>query len=178
MMKRLLFLVSLAIFFMLGCKKEKDDANPFLGEWEVKTIYTKYTDPVAGLREETTDVKTFLAKNGYYPSTYKGLLFYAVDSAALITSETFTVSDNGDYLYIGPDKPGHKDETRDRLSASYKVDGNTITFQLEPLPVPQKLIYHYAFVNGFLELTVKDIDSELEGKPVIHKEVWTLEKRN
>ncbi len=164
-MKRLLFLASLAVFFMMGCQKEKEAINPFLGEWEVKTIYTKYTDPVAGLREETTDVKTFLAKNGYYSSTYKGLLFYSVDSAALITSEPFTVSHNGDYLYIDPDKPGHKDETRDRIRASYKVDGNTITFQLEPLPVPQKLTYHYAFVNGSLELTVKDIDSELEGKP-------------
>lgn len=177
-MKRLLFIVPLFVLF-LGCKKEKDDANPFLGEWEVKTIYTKYTDPVAGLREETTDVKIFLSKNGYYPSTYKGLLFYAVDSAALITSETFTVpKDDGGYLYADPNKPEIDSKTTDRISASYKVDGNTITFQLEPLPVPQKLTYHYAFVNGFLELTVKDIDSELEGKPVIHKEVWTLEKRN
>lgn len=177
-MKRLLFLVSLAIFFMLGCQKEKDDANPFLGEWEVKTIYTKYTDPVAGLREETTDVKIFLSKSGYYPSTYKGLLFYAVDSAALITSETFTVPKDDGYLYAGPDKPEIESKTTDRIRASYKVAGNTITFQLEPLPVSQKLTYHYAFVNGFLELTVKDIDSELEGKPVIHKEVWTLQKRN
>lgn len=104
-------------------------------------------------------MKTFLAKNGYSPSTYKGLLFYAVDSAALITSEPFTVSDNGDYLYIDPDKPGHKDETRDRIRSSYKIEGNSITFQLEPLPVPQMLTYHYAYVNGFLELTVKDIDS-------------------
>lgn len=176
-MKRLLFIVPLVVFF-LGCKKEKDDVNPFLGEWEVKTIYTKYTDPVAGLREETTDVKTFLSKNGYYPSTYKGLLFYAVDSAALITSETFTVPKDDGYLYADPDKPEIDSKITDRISASYKVDGNTITFQLEPLPVPQKLTYHYAFVNGFLELTVKDIDSELEGKPVIHKEVWTLQKRN
>ncbi|WP_293936707.1 hypothetical protein [Sphingobacterium sp. UBA5996] len=41
-----------------------------------------------------------------------------------------------------------------------------------------KLTYHYAFVNGFLELAIKDIDSKQEGKPVIHKEVWTLQKRN
>ncbi|WP_313672657.1 hypothetical protein [Sphingobacterium multivorum] len=177
-MKRLLFIFHLVVF-CLGCKKEKDDVNPFLGEWEIKTIYTKYyTDPVAGLREETTDVKTFLAKNGYYPSTYKGLLFYAVDSTALITSETFTVPKDDGYLYADPNKPEIDSKTKDRIGASYRVEGNTITFQLEPLPVSQKLTYHYAFVNGFLELTVKDIDSELEGKPVIHKEVWTLQKRN
>jgi hypothetical protein len=62
-MKRLFFIVPLVVFF-LGCKKEKEDITPFLGEWEVKTIYTKYTDPVAGLREETTDMKTFLVNNG------------------------------------------------------------------------------------------------------------------
>lgn len=176
-MKRLLFIIPFVVFF-LGCKKEKDDANPFLGEWEIKTIYIKYTDPVAGLREETIDVKTFLSKNGYYPSTYKGLLFYAVDSAALIAAETFRVPKDDGYLYTDADKPEIESKTTDRIRASYKVAGNTITFQLEPLPVSQKLTYHYAFVNGFLELTVKDIDSELEGKPVIHKEVWTLQKRN
>lgn len=176
-MKRLLFILPLVVFFILACQK-KDDVNPFLGEWEIKTIYTKYTDPVAGLREETTDVKTFLVKNGHYPSTYKGLLFYAVDSAALITSETFTPPNDDGYLYADRDKPRSESKTKDRIGASYRVEGNTITFQLEPLPVSQKLTYHYAFVNGFLELTVKDIDSELEGKPVIHKEVWTLQKRN
>jgi len=118
MMKRFLFIVPL-VFFFLGCKKEKDDVNPFLGEWEIKTIYTKYTDPVAGLKEETTDLKTFLAKNGYYPSTYKGQLFYTVDSAALITSETFTVPNDDGYLYADPDKPGNESKTTDRLRASY-----------------------------------------------------------
>jgi len=176
-MKRLLFIVPL-FFFFLGCQKEKDDVNPFLGEWEIRTIYTKYTDPVAGLKEETTDVKAFLAKNGYYPSNYKGLLFYAVDSAALITSATFTLPNDDGHLYEDPDKPDSESKTTDRIRASYKVDGNTITFQLEPLPVSQKLTYRYAFVNGFLELTVKDIDSELDGKPAIHKEVWTLQKIN
>ncbi|WON96855.1 MULTISPECIES: hypothetical protein [unclassified Sphingobacterium] len=174
-MKRLLFIIPFVVFF-LGCKKEKDDANPFLGEWEIKTIYTKYTDPVAGLKEETTDVKTFLAKNGYSPSTYKGMLFYAVDSAALITSEIFALPNDDGHLYEDPDKPDSESKTADRIRASYKVDGNTITLQLEPLPVSQKLTYRYAFVNGFLELTVKDLESELEGKPVIHKEVWTLQK--
>ncbi|WP_411972343.1 hypothetical protein ACLCDV_23150 [Sphingobacterium sp. Lzh-3] len=174
-MKRLLFIIPFVVFF-LECKKEKDDANPFLGEWEIKTIYTRYTDPVAGLKEETTDVKTFLAKNGYSPSTYKGLLFYAVDSAALITSEIFALPNDDGHLYEDPDKPDSESKTADRIRASYKVDGNTITLQLEPLPFSQKLTYRYAFVNGFLELTVKDLESELEGRPVIHKEVWTLQK--
>ncbi|UQA74913.1 hypothetical protein K2F45_24535 [Sphingobacterium siyangense] len=175
MMKRLLFIIPFVVFF-LGCKKEKDDVNPFVGEWEIKTIYTKYTDPVAGLKEETTDVKTFLTKNGYYPSTYKGLLFYAVDSAALITSEIFTLPNDDGHLYEDPDKPDSESKTADRIRASYKVDGNTITLQLEPLPVSQKLTYRYAFVNGLLELVVNDIDSASGGKPMIHKEVWTLQK--
>jgi len=66
--------------------KEKDDINPFLGGWEVKSIYTTYTDPVAGLKDEIIDVKTFLLKNGYYPSLYKRLLFYDADNTALIIS--------------------------------------------------------------------------------------------
>ncbi|WP_286850138.1 MULTISPECIES: hypothetical protein [Sphingobacterium] len=175
MMKRLLFIIPFVVFF-LGCKKEKDDGNPFLGEWEIKTIYIKYSDPVAGLKEETTDVKTFLTKNGYYPSTYKGLLFYAVDSAALITSEIFTLPNDDGHLYEEPDKPDSESKTADRIRASYNVDGNTITLQLEPLSVSQKLTYRYTFVNGLLELVVNDIDSASGGKPMIHKEVWTLQK--
>ncbi len=174
-MKRLLFIIPFVVFF-LGCKKEKDDGNPFLGEWEIKTIYIKYSDPVAGLKEETTDVKTFLTKNGYYPSTYKGLLFYAVDSAALITSEIFTLPNDDGHLYEEPDKPDSESKTADRIRASYNVDGNTITLQLEPLSVSQKLTYRYTFVNGLLELVVNDIDSASGGKPMIHKEVWTLQK--
>lgn len=96
----------------------------------------------------------------------------------LITSETFTVPKGDGYLYADPDKPGNESKTTDRLRASYKADGNTITFQLELLPVPQKLTYQYAFVNGFLELIVKEIHNELEGAPMIHKEVWTLQKIN
>ncbi|WP_448139260.1 hypothetical protein [Sphingobacterium siyangense] len=121
-------------------------------------------------------MKTFLAKNGYYPSTFKGLLFYAVDSAALITSEIFMLPNDDGHLYEDPDKPDSESKTADRIRASYKVDGNTITLQLEPLPVSQKLIYRYTFVNGLLELVVNDIDSASGGKPMIHKEVWTLQK--
>ncbi len=75
-MKRLLFLALLINFLLIGCRKGKEDeVNSLLGEWEMKSIYSKYTDPVAGLREETIDVKTFLAKKGYYPSSYKALRF-------------------------------------------------------------------------------------------------------
>jgi len=174
MMKRLLFLALLSNFLLLGCQKEKDDVNPFLGEWEIKTVYTKYTDPVAGLKEETTDVKAFLATNGYYPSSYKVLRFYDIDSVEFITPQPFLVQNEDEFLY--PDLDKNESKTTYTIRASYKIDGNTITFQLEPLPVPQKLIYHYAFVNGFLELIIKDIHSELEGKPVMHKEVWTFQK--
>jgi hypothetical protein len=39
-----------------------------------------------------------------------------------------------------------------------------------------KLTYYYAFVNNSLELTVTQMHKELEVKPVIHKEVWILQK--
>lgn len=95
-----------------------------------------------------------------YPSTYKVLLFYAVDSAALTISEIFTLPNDDGHLYEDPDKPDSESKTADRIRASYKVDGNTITLQLEPLPVSYKLTYRYTFVNALLELAVKHIDSE------------------
>ncbi|WP_104383881.1 hypothetical protein [Sphingobacterium sp. HMA12] len=56
------------------------------------------------LSEETIDVKTFLSKKGYCPSSYKALRFYDIDSVVFITSEPFSVENEAGFLYPDPNK--------------------------------------------------------------------------
>ncbi|MGF7025874.1 hypothetical protein L1283_002643 [Sphingobacterium sp. HSC-15S19] len=63
-MKKNLILITISSLVIMGCSKEKDELNPLLGDWKIKSIYMKHTDPVNGLVEETADVNKFLSERG------------------------------------------------------------------------------------------------------------------
>lgn len=175
-MKKNLLLILLSILVIMGCKKE-NELNPLLGNWEIKRIYTKNMDPTNGLREENIDVNAFLQKKGFYPSLYKEIKFYNNDSVAFIASEPVFIATNEDgLLYYDPDRPSNINKVTDRLVGTYKIKDDSISFQLYSSNRQMKFTDRYFLENNSLQLTIIDVDRELEGRPVISKEIWYLER--